>query len=74
MKTSRLSSKGRVTIPIEVRQAIGLEPGELVAYEVKDGVVMLRRVKPFHGAFHVALSTTLTEWNSPDDEKAFRHL
>ncbi len=74
MKTSRLSSKGQITIPIEVRQAIGLEPGDLVAYEVKDGVVMLQRVEPFDAAFHPALSTTFTEWNSPEDEKAFRDL
>jgi antitoxin PrlF len=46
MKASRLSSKGQVTIPIEVRQAIGLEPGDLVAYEVKDGVVTLQRAEP----------------------------
>jgi AbrB family looped-hinge helix DNA binding protein len=74
MKTSRLSSKGQVTIPIEVRQAIGLEPGDLVGYEVKDGIVTLQRAEPFDGAFHAALSTTPTEWSSPEDEKAFRDL
>jgi antitoxin PrlF len=74
MKTSRLSNKGQVTLPIEVWQAIGLEPGDLVAYEVKDGVVVLQRVVPFDAAFHASLSTTFTEWYSPDDEKAFRNL
>ena len=74
MKASRLSSKGQVTIPIEVREAIGLEPGDLVAYEVKDGIVTLQRAEPFDAAFHAALSTTLTEWGSPEDEKAFRDL
>ncbi len=74
MKTSRLSSKGQVTIPIEVRHAIGLEPGDLVGYEVKDGIVTLQRAEPFDDAFHAALSKTLTEWSSPEDEKAFRDL
>ncbi len=74
MRTSRLSSKGQVTIPIEVRQAIGLEPGDLVGYEVKDGIVTLQRAESFDDAFHASLSTTLTEWSSPEDDKSFRDL
>jgi AbrB family looped-hinge helix DNA binding protein len=74
METSRLSSKGQVTIPALVRSAIGLKPGDLVAYEVQDGVVTLRRVDPLDTAFHAALSGTMTEWGSPEDEAAFRDL
>ena len=74
MQTSKLSSKGQVTIPREIRENVGLEPGHLVAYEVKDGVIILKRVEPFDAAFHEALSETLDEWNSPEDEEAFRDL
>lgn len=74
MQTSKLSSKGQVTIPREIREKVGLEPGHLVAYEVKDGVIILKRVEPFDAAFHEALSKTLDEWNSPEDEEAFRDL
>lgn len=74
MQTSKLSSKGQVTIPKEVRDKVGLEPGHFVAYEVKDGVIILKRVEPFDAAFHEALSKTLDEWNSPEDEEAFRDL
>jgi antitoxin PrlF len=74
METSRLSSKGQVTIPALVRSAIGLKPGDLVAYDVQDGVVTLRRVDPIDSSFHAALSGTLTEWGSPEDEAAFRDL
>ncbi len=74
MKVTRLSNKGQVTIPKEVRKAIGLAPGDLVAYEIQDGVVILRRAEPFDAAFYAALSATLNEWNSPEDEKAFRDL
>jgi antitoxin PrlF len=35
-KISRLSSKGQVTIPSEIRAALHLNPGDLFAYEVKD--------------------------------------
>ncbi len=74
MEMSRLSSKGQVTIPKAVRGAIGLEPGDLVAYTVRDGVVTLERVEPFDTAFHAALSDTLGEWATPEDDKAFRDL
>lgn len=74
MKTSRLSSKGQVTIPNEIREIMGLEPGDLIAYEVHDGVATLRRVEPFDTAFHAALSGTLDEWATPADDEAFRDL
>lgn len=74
MKTSRLSSKGQVTIPREVRVALHLEAGDLVAYEVKDDRAILRRAEPFDAAYHSAVSETLEEWGSLDDEEAFRDL
>ncbi len=73
-RTSRLSSKGQVTIPREVRAALHLEPGDLVAYEVKDDKAILRRAEPFDAAYHAAVSETLEEWGSVDDDKAFRDL
>ena len=74
MQTSRLSSKGQLTLPKKIRQVIGIEPGDLVAYEVQNGMVRLKRVELFDAAFHVALSKTLDEWTSPEDEQAFRDL
>ena len=74
MNISRLSSKGQVTIPRKIREAIGLKAGDLVAYEIQDQVVTLKRVAPFDAAFHAALSETLEEWTSREDEEAFSDL
>ena len=74
MLASRISSKGQVTLPKEVRKAIGANAGDVVAYEVKGGVVTLRRVDPFDLEFHAALFNTLTEWASPEDAEAYRDL
>ena len=73
-KISRLSIKGQVTIPREIRAALHLEAGDLVAYDLKDGKAILRRAEPFDAAYHSALSKTLEEWGSVDDDKAFRDL
>ncbi len=74
VKTSRLSSKGQVTIPAQVRKALQLSPGDLVVYEVRGEKAFLKRAEPFDAAFHLAVSETLEEWGSADDDKAFRDL
>ena len=74
MVVSRLSSKGQVTIPKKVRDVLGAEPGDTIAYEIMGDSIRLRRIDPFDADFHRALSKTLTEWESPEDEEAFRDL
>ena len=71
---SKLSSKGQVTIPKEVREALRLTPGDRVCYEIEGETVRLRRVEPFDAAYHAAVSETLEEWSSPEEEEAFRDL
>jgi antitoxin PrlF len=72
--TSRISAKGQVTIPKQVREGIGLQPGDYVAYELHDGVAILRKAEPFDADYHRALTATLSEWSSPADDEAFRDL
>jgi AbrB family looped-hinge helix DNA binding protein len=72
--TSKLSVKGQVTIPKEVRDRLGVKAGDLVSYEVRDGVATVRRVEPFDAEFHAALFQTLGEWATPADDEAFSDL
>ena len=39
----RITSKGQVTIPIEIRQKLGLQPNTEVAFEVTGNAVRLRK-------------------------------
>ena len=72
---SKVSSKGQVTIPIEVRKVLGIQPGDFIEYEIQEGKgALLRRVSPFDAAFHHALNDTLEEWASPEDDEAFSDL
>jgi len=74
MLSSRLSGKGQVTLPKRVREALGAKAGDVIVYEVDGRHVRLRRVEPFDVAFHAALSETLDEWGSEEDDRAFRDL
>ncbi len=40
----RITSKGQVTIPIEIRERLGLLPGTEVEFDVEDDAVRLTRV------------------------------
>lgn len=57
-----------------MREALGAKTGDLIVYEVEGDVVRLKRIEPFDAAFHHALSSTLDEWATDEDEEAFRDL
>lgn len=42
---TRLTQKGQVTIPVEIRSKLGLKPRDTVCFEVEGNVVTLRPVK-----------------------------
>lgn len=40
---STISSKGQITVPIEVRERLGLKPGTPVEFELQEEGVLLRK-------------------------------
>lgn len=74
MHTSKISSKAQITLPRKVREVLGAKTGDMIIYEVEGNVVRLKRLEPFDAAFHRALSSTLDEWATEEDEEAFRDL
>ena len=40
-----MTSKGRVTIPLEIRQRLGLEGGDQILFVIEDGVMVLKPVR-----------------------------
>ncbi len=64
----------QISVPRVIRERLGVVPGDTLVYEESGDAVTLKRLDPFDAALHAALSDTLDEWNSPEDEAAFSHL
>jgi len=43
MIIAKVTSKGQVTIPKEVREKLGVRPGEAVGFEEKNGVLVITK-------------------------------
>ncbi len=72
---AKLSSKGQVTIPAEVRKALHLKTGDTLTWEVQsDGYIFVRKIEPIDVAYLNALNGTLSEWDSSEDDEAYRDL
>lgn len=74
MHTSRLTQKFQATIPSEIRRILSLRQGDLVAFDVENGRVTLRKALPIDLEYARAVEKTLAEWNSEADEEAYRDL
>ena len=75
MNYKKITSKFQTTIPQEVREALHLKVGDHVIFEVlDDGKVIIKKAEPFDKEYLQALTHTLSEWDSENDEEAFRDL
>ncbi|MBK6959523.1 MAG: AbrB/MazE/SpoVT family DNA-binding domain-containing protein [Nitrosomonas sp.] len=75
LQLAKISSKGQVTVPAEVRKTLQLKTGDTLAWEVQeDGKISVRRIEPIDVDYISALSGTLSEWSSAEDDEAYRDL
>ncbi len=72
---AKITAKGQTTIPQDIRAALKVVPGDLIAWEVgSDGSATVRRVQPMDMEYLRAVEGTLGEWASAADEEAYRDL
>jgi AbrB family looped-hinge helix DNA binding protein len=72
---AKITSKGQITIPQDVRAALHVTAGDLIAWEVgADGTATVRRVQPLDLDYLRAVEGTLSEWAGSADEEAYREL
>jgi antitoxin PrlF len=68
--TSKVSSRAQTVIPREVRERLGLEPGDLLAYRYTESGVVIEKCAPVRNDPFAAF----TEWASPEDDEAYGGL
>ncbi len=72
MITSKLTAKGRTAIPKPILEALDLQPGDEIVYEIHSGRVVFAKA-----GTPVALGDpfcTFDEWRSEADAKAYEDL
>ena len=77
MITSKLTSKAQTTIPQAVRTALGVSPGDEIAYTIAEGHVRLTKAvppKPHRGVPFEDPFATFWEWDTLEDDEAFADL
>jgi len=65
---SKVSVKSQTVIPREVRQQLGLKPGDTLRYRVTDAGVLLDKAPANEADDPFA---TFSEWSNEADEKAY---
>jgi antitoxin PrlF len=69
----RVGKDGRVTIPAAVRRKLRPRTGDELGFaEVSGDAVLVRRRARLDFPILPALEATLSEWNSAEDDRAFR--
>ena len=74
MELAKIGTRGRTTIPKRVRAAANLNVGDMLAFEVQAGRLVVRKMPVAQGTYLRGLAHTFDEWNSPEDEAAWRDL
>jgi antitoxin PrlF len=74
---TRLTIKHQTTIPVEVRRALDLKAGDQVEFSVEGGTVTLRKAEPRlsdHLVLRLVQAHAMRDWDTPEDDAAFRDL
>jgi len=71
---SKLTKKYQATVPEAVRKKLKLNAGDVIAFEIDNDIIKLRKATPIDIEFTTALVPTLSEWESQNDEEAYNDL
>jgi len=72
---SKLTVKYQATIPREVRERLGLAKGDHVVFELDNHQhIVVRKAGPMDVDYLKSVGRTLTEWESREDDEAYRDL
>ena len=76
-KPGKLTVKHQVTIPKDVRNALGLKAGDHVVFDLKDGRAEISKVsydEPTDEEWYRLSMSQMTEWASQEEDDYWAHL
>ncbi len=71
---SKLTKKYQATVLKLVRKKLNLNAGDVIAFEIDNDTIKLRKARPIDIEFNSALVPTLSEWESQIDEEVYNDL
>ena len=74
LELSRLNAKGQVTVPKSISDAMGLQPGDLLGWELDKQSVRILVVSSVDLNHLRGVEAGLSEWSTDADEAAFAGL
>ena len=75
MGLARGAAKGQATIRKRIRYAAHIREGDMLAFDLdSNNRIIIRRIEPTIEIGLLALQKTLSEWNSPQNDEAWRDL
>ncbi|MEN9687637.1 MAG: hypothetical protein RL381_649 [Actinomycetota bacterium] len=64
--TSRISKQHQVTVPVDILRAIGLEAGDRVKFEIKDGAIAIEAEKEFEHPLQLLIGAGKGDYDNFD--------
>ncbi|MCC6471340.1 MAG: AbrB/MazE/SpoVT family DNA-binding domain-containing protein [Alphaproteobacteria bacterium] len=71
--TARVTSRFQAVIPKAIRDQARIKPGDLLHYRVENGRIVVEK-KPAGAGFDFDPFGAFVEWQSAEDDRAFRDL
>jgi antitoxin PrlF len=74
---SSVTQKYQATIPLKVREQLGIQAGDKIVFERQDDETIVIKKKVLSSMdwdYLRAVEGTLSEWNSPEDNEAYADL
>ena len=75
IQSSKITSKGQTTIPINIRQALQLNTGDEILFHLEGEQVVIKKAQPLDIEYLKAIQSSFAnEWESQEDCEAFDDL
>jgi antitoxin PrlF len=74
MLAFKITDKYQTTVPSDIREFLHLTKGDKVVFNIEGGKVVLYKAEPLNHDYLSALTGTLSEWSSKEDDEAYNDL